>query len=32
MKTEQAKYKLLSYAMNQLGYQEGSNNWNKSIR
>ena len=29
MKTEQAKYKLLSYAMDQLGYREGPNNWNK---
>jgi len=29
MTIEQAKYKLLSYAMDQLGYREGSNNWNK---
>lgn len=29
MTTEQAKYKLLSYAMDQLGYREGPNNWNK---
>lgn len=25
----QGKYKLLSYAMDQLGYREGPNNWNK---
>ena len=29
MTIEQAKYKLLSYAMDQLGYREGPNNWNK---
>lgn len=29
MMTEQAKYKLLSYAMDQLGYREGPDNWNK---
>lgn len=29
MTIEQAKYKLLSYAMEQLGYREGPNNWNK---
>lgn len=29
MTIEQAKYKLLSYAIEQLGYREGPNNWNK---
>jgi hypothetical protein len=29
MTIEQAKYKLLSYAMDQFGYREGPNNWNK---
>lgn len=29
MTIEQAKYKLLSYAMDQLGYREGPGNWNK---
>ena len=29
MTTEQAKYKLLSYATEQIGYREGPNNWNK---
>ena len=29
MTTAQAKYKLLSYAMDQLGYREGPDNWNK---
>jgi hypothetical protein len=29
MTIEQAKYELLSYAMDQLGYREGPNNWNK---
>jgi hypothetical protein len=29
MTIEQAKYKLLSYAMDQLGYREGPDNWNK---
>lgn len=29
MTIEQAKYKLLSYAMDQLGYRESGDNWNK---
>ncbi len=29
MTIEQAKYKLLSYATEQIGYREGQNNWNK---
>ena len=29
MTIEQAKYKLLSLAMEQIGYREGPNNWNK---
>lgn len=29
MTIEQAKYKLLSYAMDQIGYRESGDNWNK---
>ena len=29
MTIEQAQYKLLSYAMEQIGYREGPDNWNK---